>query len=212
MTVSPARRGRTRDERRAAAAVTANATQQSARVRPHGDHRVRASRLVLRERRRRRPDARPSRSSAAESAGAEITLRPLGRVDPPAPSPLENLLGAPPADRRPKPGARSGGAAAASTQRREHSAATPRDLQLERQLAGAGVLGRQFAIGDRGGGERASRVQSMHRLAAISTRCCGRASRRRFRLKCCRRSGCSCRRARFWTARSRRRSTRRCRV
>ena len=75
-------------------------------------------------------------ASVAENASAEIALRPLGRVDPPAPSPLENLLGGPPepppeavvpAQPEPRPVY-----SAAS-----YTAQTPRDLQLERQLAGA---------------------------------------------------------------------------
>ena len=78
----------------------------------------------------------PATSSAAESAGAEITLRPLGRVEPPAPSPLENFLGAPPEEPPPE------ALPAAEDPRPVYTASnyatpTPRDLQLERQLAGA---------------------------------------------------------------------------
>ena len=84
----------------------------------------------------------PATSSVAESAGAEITLRPLGRVEPPAPSPLENFLGAPPEEPPPE------ALPAAEEQRpvytaSNYAAPTPRDLQLERQLAGAA-----FAAGD----------------------------------------------------------------
>ena len=73
-------------------------------------------------------------ASVAENAAAEIALRPLGRVDPPAPSPLENLLGEPP-EPPPVP-------AASPELRPPNSAASrpaqmPHDLQLERQLAGA---------------------------------------------------------------------------
>jgi type IV secretion system protein VirB10 len=78
----------------------------------------------------------PATSSAAESAGAEITLRPLGRVEPPAPSPLENFLGAPPEEPPPEalpPAEEPRPVYTASN----YSAPTPRDLQLERQLAGA---------------------------------------------------------------------------
>lgn len=75
-------------------------------------------------------------ASVAENASAEIALRPLGRIDPPAPSPLENLLGGPPEppletvvpalpEPRPMYPAVS------------YTAQTPRDLRLERQLAGA---------------------------------------------------------------------------
>ena len=83
----------------------------------------------------------PSRSSAAESAGAEITLRPLGRVEPPGPSPIETLLGAPPAE---PPEVLP----AAEEPRRvytasKHSAATQRDSELERQLGGPA-----FSAGD----------------------------------------------------------------
>jgi type IV secretion system protein VirB10 len=72
-------------------------------------------------------------TAAAENASAEIALRPLGRVDPPASSPLESLLGG-----APEPPPEAGVPAprpvypAAS-----YMAPTPRDLQLERQLAGA---------------------------------------------------------------------------
>ena len=86
-----------------------------------------------------------STASPAENAGAEIALRPLGRVDPPAPSPLENLLGEPPPEPpseftapvlpEPRPAY-----SAASTQ-------TPRDLQLERQLAGAAFSGQSSRTG-----------------------------------------------------------------
>jgi len=72
----------------------------------------------------------------AENAGAEIALRPLGRVDPPVPPPLENLLGGPPepppevvvpALPAPRPVSPASG----------YAAQTTRDLKLERQLAGA---------------------------------------------------------------------------
>jgi type IV secretion system protein VirB10 len=81
-------------------------------------------------------------SSAQESAGAEITLRPLGRVDPPIPpaaSPLENLLGGPPEEPPPD----IADAPLPTVQEPQpfyappsYVAQTPRDLQLERQLAG----------------------------------------------------------------------------
>jgi type IV secretion system protein VirB10 len=92
----------------------------------------------------------PATSSAAESAGAEITLRPLGRVEPPAPSPLETFLGAPPEE--PPPEALP---AAAQPQpvysTSNYAAQTPRDLQLERQLAGAA-----FAAGNSRSGSAAA--------------------------------------------------------
>jgi type IV secretion system protein VirB10 len=81
-------------------------------------------------------------SSAQESAGAVITLRPLGRVDPPIPpaaSPLENLLGGPPEEPPPD----ISDAPLPTVQEPQpiyvppnYAAQTPRDLQLERQLAG----------------------------------------------------------------------------
>jgi type IV secretion system protein VirB10 len=75
-------------------------------------------------------------ASVAENASAEIALRPLGRVDPPAPSPLENLLGGAP---EPPPEA----VLPAPLEPRpvysapSYAAQTPRDVQLERQLTGA---------------------------------------------------------------------------
>ena len=84
----------------------------------------------------------PSRSSAAESAGAEITLRPLGRVEPPAPSPLETLLGAPPEEPPPEalPAAEEPRPVYTAS---NYAAPTQRDLQLERQLGGPA-----FSAGD----------------------------------------------------------------
>ena len=78
----------------------------------------------------------PATSSAAESAGAEITLRPLGRVEPPAPSPLENFLGAPPEEPPPEALPPAEGPRPVYTAT-NYATPTPRDLQLERQLAGA---------------------------------------------------------------------------
>jgi type IV secretion system protein VirB10 len=78
----------------------------------------------------------PATSPAAASAGAEITLRPLGRVEPPAPSPLESFLGAPPQEPPPEtlPAAEEPRPVYTAS---NYAAPTPRDLQLERQLAGA---------------------------------------------------------------------------
>lgn len=78
----------------------------------------------------------PATSPAAESAGAEITLRPLGRVEPPAPSPLENFLGAPPEEPPPEalPAAEEPRPLYTPT---NYATPAPRDLRLERQLAGA---------------------------------------------------------------------------
>jgi type IV secretion system protein VirB10 len=78
----------------------------------------------------------PATSSAAESAGGEITLRPLGRVEPPAPSSLENFLGAPPEEPPPEalPAAEEPRPAYTAP---NYAVPTSRDLRLERQLAGA---------------------------------------------------------------------------
>ncbi len=77
-------------------------------------------------------------SSIEENASAEIALRPLGRVDPPPPSPLENLLGEPPPEPRfETPGVLPVREAPRPVYNAPNQAAqTSRDLQLERQLAG----------------------------------------------------------------------------
>ncbi len=76
--------------------------------------------------------------SAKDNAGAEIALRPLGRVDPPATSPLENLLGPAPEEPSVSPAVPPG----LLTQPRplyttpSYGAPAQRDPRLERQLKG----------------------------------------------------------------------------
>jgi type IV secretion system protein VirB10 len=72
-----------------------------------------------------------------ENAGAEIALRPLGRVDVPAPSPLENLLGRAPAEPPPEASVPAVPEPRPTYPAASYAARTPRDVQLERQLAGA---------------------------------------------------------------------------
>jgi type IV secretion system protein VirB10 len=82
----------------------------------------------------------PAAPSAKATAGAEITLRPLGRVDPPAASPLASLLGGPPEE----PPAVTPGVASAGLPQPLRPLSTPppngapaqRDPRLTRQLAG----------------------------------------------------------------------------
>lgn len=83
-----------------------------------------------------------AQSAVKEKAKGEITLRPLGRVDPPVnvspPSAytLQEILGAPP-DAPPNPPlTRSGGATDATATPAAVAAKTPRELLMERQLAG----------------------------------------------------------------------------
>jgi type IV secretion system protein VirB10 len=81
-------------------------------------------------------------SAVKEKAKGDITLRPLGRVDPPVnaspPSAytLQEILGAPPEapPNTPPPG--SAGATYATSTPAAVAAKTPRELLLERQLAG----------------------------------------------------------------------------
>lgn len=76
--------------------------------------------------------------SAKDNAGAEIALRPLGRVDPPAASSLENLLGPAPEEPSVSPAVLPG----VLTQPRplyttpSYGTPAPRDPRLERQLKG----------------------------------------------------------------------------
>ncbi len=76
--------------------------------------------------------------SAKDNAAAEIALRPLGRVDPPAASPLENLLGPAPEEPSVSPAVPPG----VLTQPRplytapSYGAPAQRDPRLERQLKG----------------------------------------------------------------------------
>ena len=84
-------------------------------------------------------------SSAKEKAKGDVNLRPLGRVDPPATtatppsnSAVPGILGGPPPP-PPESSAPWPSAAAAQTSASapaEYSAKTPRDLLIERQLAG----------------------------------------------------------------------------
>ena len=81
----------------------------------------------------------PASPSAKDNAGAEIALRPLGRVDPPAASPLENLLGAAPVEPAASvspvlpPGALAQPPLSATP---SYGAPAQRDPRLERQLKG----------------------------------------------------------------------------
>ncbi len=78
-------------------------------------------------------------TSAQESAGAEITLRPLGRIDPPPPAPLESILGGPPIEPPPVPletSLQTPQAARPAYAPSQYAAQPPRDTRLERQLAG----------------------------------------------------------------------------
>lgn len=71
-----------------------------------------------------------------ENAGAEIALRPLGRIDPPAPSSIETLLGGPPAEPPPEVLVPARLETRPVYPAASYAARTLRDLQLERQLAG----------------------------------------------------------------------------
>jgi type IV secretion system protein VirB10 len=82
-----------------------------------------------------------AQSSAKEKANGDINLRPLGRVDPPAaPAPqaytLQEILGAPPEAPPNTPPAGSGAATYATSTPAGVPAKTPRELLMERQLAG----------------------------------------------------------------------------
>lgn len=80
-------------------------------------------------------------SAVKEKAKGDINLRPLGRVDPPVnASPptaytLQEILGAPP-EAPPNPPAGSGAATYATAAPAGVAAKTPRELLMERQLAG----------------------------------------------------------------------------
>lgn len=91
-----------------------------------------------------------AQSSAKEKAQVEINLRPLGRIDPPAiDSPLQDLLGEPPEEPPPpdipeawlRPAEEPSRSTYAPPTR--YATQTPRDPQLERQLAG-----RAFSAGN----------------------------------------------------------------
>jgi type IV secretion system protein VirB10 len=81
-------------------------------------------------------------SAIKEKAKGDINLRPLGRVDPPVnaspPSAytLQEILGAPPEAPPNTPSAGSGGAPYATATPAAVAAKTPRELVMERQLAG----------------------------------------------------------------------------
>jgi type IV secretion system protein VirB10 len=88
-----------------------------------------------------------AQSAVKDKAKGEINLRPLGRVDPPVnaspPSAytLQEILGAPPdaPPNTPSPG--SGGAPYATATPAAVAAKTPRELLMERQLAGPAFAG-----------------------------------------------------------------------
>jgi type IV secretion system protein VirB10 len=83
-----------------------------------------------------------AQSAVKEKAKGDINLRPLGRVDPPvnaSPPPaytLQEILGAPPEVPPNAPPAGSGSAAYATSTPAAVAAKTPRELMMERQLAG----------------------------------------------------------------------------
>jgi type IV secretion system protein VirB10 len=104
-----------------------------------------------------------AQSSAKDKAKGEVNLRPLGRVDPPTASPpqgyqLQEILGPQPDEPprnapawAPSAGSSPGGTAAAGV-----AAKTPRDLLIERQLAGPA-----FSMGN----VRAAETESAETLA-----------------------------------------------
>ena len=86
-----------------------------------------------------------AQTSARERAKGDVSLRPLGRVDPPTQnSALQGMLGGPP---EPPPNSpmsppSAGPAAYSAATPPAYAVKTPRDLQMERAIGRAGIRGR----------------------------------------------------------------------
>jgi hypothetical protein len=139
--------------------------------------------------------------SAKDNAGAEIALRPLGRVDPPAASTLENLLGPAPEEPSVSPAVPAG----VLTQPRplyttsNYGAPAQRDPRLERQLKGPAFSAGTLRAANKTSPEGA--VGAPEKVAELQPRC---------KRRCCQPSGYCCPKGRSSIARLRQRSIRRC--